>query len=85
MWQVYILQCQNGALYTGVTNDLKRRVDAHRKGSGSKYTRSFGVKKIMYIEKQNSQSQALKRETEIKKLSRPNKLKLIRKKAHNKI
>ncbi len=74
---VYILKCKDGTLYTGITNDLAKRLEAHKKGTGARYTRSHPPEKIAYSEKYRTKSRALKREAEIKRLSRPQKLKLI--------
>ena len=74
---VYILECEDGTLYTGITNDLARRLVTHREGKGSKYTRAKGAVKVVYTEQLMSRSLALKREIEIKRLKRPEKLALI--------
>ena len=75
---VYILRCKDGTLYTGSTNDLKKRVHAHNnlKG-GAKYTRARRPVKLVYSEKCESLGVARKREAEIKKLTREEKLRLI--------
>jgi len=73
-WQVYILQCGDGTLYTGITNDLEKRLSAHEQGVGAKYTRGRGPFLLMYEENFNSRSEATKRESAIKKLSRQEKL-----------
>ena len=67
---VYILQSADGRFYTGYTTDLDRRLKQHQSGSGSKFTRSFGAKKILHHECFSDKSSALKREAEIKSLSR---------------
>jgi len=74
---VYILKCKDGTLYTGITNDLAKRLEAHKKGTGARYTRSHPPEKIVYSEKYRTKGLALNREAEIKRLSRPQKLKLI--------
>jgi len=76
-WVVYVLRCRDGTLYTGVTNDLDRRVAAHQKGAASKYTRSRLPVRLVLKETVDGRSQALKREAEIKRLSRLRKLQLI--------
>lgn len=76
-WFVYILECADGTLYTGITNDLLSRIEKHKLGTGAKYTRSRGVKKILHQEIFNTKSKALKREAEIKNLTRSEKLKLL--------
>ncbi|OGG53331.1 endonuclease [Candidatus Kaiserbacteria bacterium RIFCSPHIGHO2_02_FULL_55_25] len=78
MYFVYLLQCGDGTLYTGVTTDLKRRLLEHKKGTGGNYTRAHGAKRIVYSEQSRDRSAAQKREAAIKKLSRGKKLKLVR-------
>ncbi len=75
-WIVYVLKCSDGTLYTGITNNLRSRIAAHRNGEGAKYTRGRGPFKIFYKENCASRSIASKRELEIKKLKREQKLKL---------
>lgn len=75
---IYILKCSDGALYTGWTTDLDNRVVAHNKGIGAKYTKRLPVI-LVYSEAFGSKSEALKRELEIKKLTREQKLELIKK------
>jgi putative endonuclease len=77
MYFIYILKCRDGTLYTGSTNDLDKRIAAHNTGNGAKYTRGRRPVKMIYSEKFQSKSKALKREWEIKKLKRGEKLKLI--------
>lgn len=79
MGYVYILKCADGTLYTGWTNDLEKRIETHNSGSGAKYTRSRLPVELVYYEEFKSKSDALKREHEIKKLSREQKLALIKK------
>jgi putative endonuclease len=76
-WLVYLLRCSDGSLYTGVTNDLPKRLKAHAAGRASKYTRSRLPVKLAHSESQKSKSEALKREAAIKRLARPAKLRLI--------
>lgn len=76
MYFLYILVCSDGSLYTGITTDVKRRFDEHKAGTGGRYTRAHGAKKILYTEKYPDRSSASKREAEIKKWSRIAKLKL---------
>ena len=78
MWFVYILECEDGRLYTGITKDIERRLKEHQAGKGGHFTKAFKVKEILYYEKQETRSAALKREIIIKKLSRPEKMKLIK-------
>ena len=81
LWVVYILKCADGSLYTGVTNNLKKRVLAHQEGKGAKYTKGRLPLKVIYHEKLPNRSEALKREIVIKQLDRLEKLKLISDKA----
>ena len=74
---VYILQSEDGRFYTGYTTDLERRFKEHQAGSGGKFTRSFGVEKILYHESFSNKSKALKREAQIKSWSRAEKEALI--------
>lgn len=76
-WTVYILCCGDGTLYTGCTNDLPRRLEAHQKGKGAKYTRSRPPVELVYQEEVPDKSAALRREIAIKRLSRREKLALI--------
>jgi len=78
MYLVYIIECKDKSLYTGITTDLKRRFAEHKAGNGGHYTSSKGVVKVVYSEKHPNRSLASKREVEIKKLSRKKKLELIR-------
>ena len=73
----YILSCGDGSLYTGWTNDLDRRLAAHRAGRGSKYTRSHLPVELVYHECFATPGEAMAREREIKKLTRREKLALI--------
>lgn len=76
-WFVYILQCLDGSLYVGATNDPDRRLHEHKTGKGSKYVRSKGADKIIHLEEYNDKYQAFDREREIKGFSRQKKLKLL--------
>ena len=77
MWYLYILRCKDGSLYTGITTDVEKRLEAHREGKGAKYTRGRGPLELVYWEECGDHSAALKREAEIKALTRKEKLKLI--------
>ena len=72
----YILRCADGTLYTGWTNDLAHRVETHNAGLGAKYTRSRRPVELIYFEEFNSKEEAMRREAEIKKLSREQKIEL---------
>jgi len=75
---VYLLRCGDGSLYTGITNDLARRLAAHRAGKASAYTRSRRPLRLVYREPARDRSAALRREAAIKRLTRGQKLELIR-------
>ena len=74
---MYIVRCADDSLYTGVTNDLERRVQQHKAGTASRYTRSRLPVTLVYKEPQLTQNMALKRELSIKALSRTAKETLI--------
>lgn len=74
---VYILECADKSLYTGITNDIQRRFAEHRRGAGGHYTRSRRVVKIVYTEAHPDRSSALKREAYIKSWKRAQKMRLI--------
>lgn len=74
---VYILKCSDGTLYTGITNNLTARLEKHRIGKGAKYVRSRLPFKLVYTEQSINRSTASIREAEIKRFSKPQKLKLI--------
>lgn len=76
-WLCYILSCADDTLYTGITNDLEKRLAAHNAGKGAKYTRSRGPLKLVFVEACSDRSSALKREMEIKSQLRTQKLALI--------
>ncbi len=75
-WSCYLLLCADSTLYCGITNDLARRMAAHNTGEGAKYTRGRTPVKLIYSEPCADKSAALKRELEIKALSRAGKLAL---------
>ena len=75
---VYIARCSDGSLYTGMATDVDRRIDEHNDGKGAKYTRSRRPIEEVYREECASKSAALKREAAIKRLSRAEKLNLIK-------
>ena len=74
---IYIVECNDGTLYTGWTTDIAKRIKNHNCGKGAKYTRIRCPVILKHIEKFDNKKSALKREREIKKLSRIQKLKLI--------
>lgn len=77
MWVVYIVECADRSLYTGMTNNLDQRMAAHRAGKGAKYTKHRGPLILRYTETLNSKGDALRREAAIKALARTAKLSLI--------
>ncbi len=76
-WVVYILRCADDTLYTGITNDLDRRLAAHAEGRGARYTRGRLPVELRYLEPAASRSAATRREAEIKRLPRQGKLALV--------
>ena len=79
-WYVYILRCGDGTLYTGITDNVSRRLAAHRSGKGAKYTRGRGPLKLVYQEQVPDKSAALRREYQIKQLTKQKKEALLAKK-----
>lgn len=77
MYYVYILKCCDGTLYTGIAVDVQKRLAVHNSGKGAKYTRSRLPVRLVYQETQPDKSAALKREIQIKKFSRAQKLQII--------
>jgi putative endonuclease len=76
-WHVYIIECSDGLLYTGITNNLDRRVKAHNSGNGCRFTKYRCPVKLRYTGKVRTRSQALIEEARIKRLPRLKKLELI--------
>ncbi|MCD8300356.1 MAG: GIY-YIG nuclease family protein [Clostridiales bacterium] len=74
----YILECKGGSYYTGWTNDIIKRLAAHRSGHGAKYTRGRGPLNLVYLEAFDTKEEAMHREAYIKGLPRPEKENLIR-------
>ena len=74
---VYILECADGSLYTGWTNDLEHRLRVHNAGQGGKYTRSHRPVKLVYQEAFSTKEEAMSREFHIKRMKRKEKLELI--------
>jgi putative endonuclease len=77
-WILYILKCSDGTLYTGITNDLTRRVAQHNKGTASRYTRGRRPVTVVHQEPCRGRSRALKKEYAVKQLSRREKEEYIR-------
>ncbi|MDD5561263.1 MAG: GIY-YIG nuclease family protein [Candidatus Omnitrophica bacterium] len=76
-WYVYVIECSDSLLYTGVTKDLQRRVKEHNSGYGCRFTRYRAPVKLVHSEEVESRPQALIREAEIKRFPRAKKLKLF--------
>ena len=77
-WYLYILRCKDDTFYTGITTDVEKRLEAHRTGKGAKYTRGRAPLELVYRESCGSHSDALKREHQVKMLTREEKQNLIR-------
>lgn len=73
-WSLYVLECSDGTFYTGITNDLSRRLAQHNSGRASRYTRGRMPVKLVHAEPCKDRSQALKRECALKRLSRSEKI-----------
>jgi len=79
-WYVYIVECVDSSLYTGITTDVERRTEEHNRGrAAARYTRAKRPVKVVYVEDAESRSTASKREWALKKMSRAAKLQLINK------
>lgn len=78
MYFVYILECADKSLYTGITTDVERRLEEHKSKKASHYTNAHGAVKIVYTKQFKDRSSALRREAEIKRLTRDKKLLLIK-------
>lgn len=76
-WFVYIVECSDRSLYTGITNDIARRVREHNSKKGGRYTRAHGTARLVWREVHPTRSSATKREAQIKDLTRPEKQALI--------
>ena len=76
-WQVYIILCTDGSLYTGITTDVERRLRQHAEGKGAKYFRGHQPFKVVYLEGGHNRSSAGRREVQIKLISRTEKLLLL--------
>ena len=76
-WQVYIILCSDGSLYTGITTDMERRLAQHAAGVGAKYFRSRRPQRVVYLESGHDRSTASSRELEIKGLKRTGKYLLL--------
>jgi putative endonuclease len=81
---VYIVQCADNSLYTGITNDVEARITQHNLGKGAKYTRSRSPVRLVYTESTENKGEALRREIQIKKLSPQQKRDLVAERVLNK-
>lgn len=81
-WQVYMVRCADGSLYTGIAKDIQRRVSEHNAGQGAKYTRGRRPVRLVYQEAAKDRSAALKREHAIKQLRPAGKRSLIDRRSH---
>jgi putative endonuclease len=77
MWYTYIVECSDGTLYTGITNNIDKRIAKHNSGKGAKYTKQRIPVRLVYFEIYPSRSEASKREWVIKQLTRKEKFDLI--------
>jgi putative endonuclease len=78
VWSLYILECRDGSLYTGISNDIDRRFLAHQEGKASRYTRTRRPVVLVYREECGNRSQAMSRECAVKSLSRKKKDEMIK-------
>ena len=76
-WYLYIARCSDGTLYTGISNNVAKRIDAHNAGRGAKYTRSRGPIECEYVEELPDRGSALRRESQVKAMTRSEKEALI--------
>ena len=76
-WFVYVVRCRDGSLYTGISTDVTARVAVHNAGGGARYTRARRPVQLLYTERKQSRSTALRREAAIKALPRTEKLQLV--------
>jgi predicted GIY-YIG superfamily endonuclease len=81
-WYVYLLRCRDGTLYAGATPDVEARLAAHQCGKGARYTRGRGPLALVLCEPHPDRSAALRREIELKRLRRADKLALVRRAAN---
>jgi putative endonuclease len=77
MYYLYILKCSDNSFYTGIANNLEKRLEVHKSGKGSKYVRAKLPFRLVYSEELETKSLALKREFEIKKMTKLEKMKLV--------
>ncbi len=76
-WHLYVAECVDGSYYTGIAKDVEKRIDAHNSGKGSKYTATHRPVKLVFRESQANYSAALRREYQIKTLSKNRKVRFV--------
>ena len=78
MWHTYLLRCSDGSIYTGITNNLEKRLAAHNAGKGGAYTRSHRPVTLIFYQRHRTRSKSLQTEAQFKRLSRDQKEKFLR-------
>ena len=76
-WHLYVAECADGSFYTGITKDVEKRIEAHNSGKGAKYTATHGPVKLVFQESQANYSAALRREYQVKTLSKQRKIQFV--------
>ncbi len=77
MWYLYLIRCQDGSLYTGISTDVKRRIEAHRQGRGARRLRGRGPLQLVYVQAVGDRAAAQRVEYRIKRLSKTDKERLV--------
>ena len=76
-WSLYVAECADGSYYTGIAKDIEKRIETHNSGKGSKYTAAHGPVRLIFQEPQGDYSSALRREYQVKTLSKERKIRFI--------
>jgi putative endonuclease len=76
-WSLYIAECADGTFYTGIAKDVEKRIETHNSGKGSKYTAAHGPVRLVFQEPEGNYSTALRREYQVKNISKERKTRLI--------
>lgn len=76
-WHLYVAECVDGSYYTGIAKDVEKRIEAHNNGKGAKYTATHGPVKLVFQEPQAGYSAALRREFQVKGLSKERKVRFV--------
>ncbi|HJT25177.1 MAG TPA: GIY-YIG nuclease family protein [bacterium] len=76
-WYLYVAECADGSYYTGIAKDVKKRIETHNTGKGAKYTSTHGPVKLLFQEPQANYSAALRREFQVKSLSKDRKIRFV--------